>query len=279
MVLNIFWQDMKKCFKEKYIYIAIIVSAIILLCSNVYEESGGKSYSVLTAVLNLDVKAIFAESRRLSVQEVMQATGRSRMSMFAPMLTLIPLIPILVSERNKGALRFQIFRTGKTAYIIGKFLTTVVIGGIVLLGGYAVFAGFVNIFYTKASPEIIEQFMITDDVYRWSGWFVYGAFSAVGGYLFTILIDNTYLIYSLPFIVNYLILTLVDRLSVNSEGFTIGKFVINPVTSFDTMSIVYATSFEDMYWALDTVIIQILFVIATVATWFIVVNKKTDCGV
>lgn len=268
MVKKIFfaWRvDIKKIITGVSLPIAIFLTFSIFLSSTIYETDTGKTYNAITVFLNFTGDEI--ANIGVSQNDVLFQGGH--FWIYAPLVVLLPLIPILVMERAGGSRRYQILRTGKIPFAIEKMLITLLAGGMVALCGFLLFSVYVSVLF-PAGEEAVTAVLFVGKAFKY---FLYGAVLAVLGYIVAIFIKNVYLVFCIPFIANYLWEMCLGYLASYQEQ----KRIKDIMAAAQSMSVFWFDGLSDRMTRYS-ILFHALLVVMAVTIYSCHLKRKTDCG-
>lgn len=257
--------DLKKIVTGMLFPIAVLVTFAIFLSGVIYRTETGRTYNAVTMLLHFTGEEIAGKVSRYEVCQY----GGAGIWVYAPLVVLLPLIPMLVMERTGGSRRYQIMRTGKIPFAVGKMLTTLLAGGMVLPCGFLLFTMYVSVFFPVGGEPVQAAFLM-DSAWRY---FLYGAVLSVPGYAAAAVMKNIYLVYCIPFIVNYLWDMGLSDLKLFMEP---GK-VHDMITALLNMCAFYLRGWSERTTRYF-IVLHVLFVVMAAAGYVFYLEKKTDCG-
>lgn len=264
----------------------IIFTTVIYMTNTIYVDSLiNKSYN-LFQIIGMKNKTENLEAYRVSFESVFLGTGSGYMSMFGTVIAVVPFVMLYSNARKNTNVRFEIVRTGKKEYIIGKFLSAMICGGCIIMLGYILY-GMVALIALPGAKEQFEideiagSFMATGSVRFLYGklgirilyvirsleMFIYGMTSVMLTLLISAFVRNKYLMLCIPFMLNYFWSGLVDKyISAN-------KFIqyCSPLSP----SMLFHLQWNEgrkvlMFWT--------CFIFVILALSYIVMEKRCDCG-
>ena len=217
-----FREELGKMMSNVAFFAAIAAVVLLMMTSNVFKSfNTGREYNLFDIIFSEERKGLVEESGYSAV-ELITTADNSYLIMFLPIAAAVPFVMIVCGEKKNSITRFEIYRTGKNRYVIGKFLAAAVVGGGIAVVGTCIYALCVRSVFPGGTGErfaisvdmIREQSKVFDMAYGKLGVagiyilklirvFFYGAFSAVPAFGFSALIKNRYVVLSLPFIVTY----------------------------------------------------------------------------
>lgn len=182
--------NLKKSIFSFSFFVCCIVTAILMFTSTAYIDSKEKEYSVFYFLLNKSKISTW----HISPSSFLSCSISPFLTLFFPILSALPFVSFFTTERRSKNIRFVIHRIGKNAYQRGLWLSAMVIGGLTVLTGFAIYT--VCIFI--AFPYTISEFALCTRLCF--GMIIYGMVSVIPAYLLSILSRNFYLICCLPYI-------------------------------------------------------------------------------
>lgn len=227
--------ELEKILTNIAFYLSIVAVIVLLLATSIYKDTiTGEEYSLIQIVLN-DNKEEIINQGDLHRLDVINTGVGGYLDMFLPIIVAVPFVIVICGEKKNSNTRFEIYRVGKNRFLIGKFLASVVSGGLVLLIGYIIFSIVVAFILPGGMATITElkygYFVDEGSFYKWFynsfgvfgmmimkfiRMFLYGAASSVMAFGLSLFIKNRYIIISIPFMFFYLFQKFVTkRLDVN----------------------------------------------------------------
>ncbi|MDE6253519.1 MAG: hypothetical protein K2M78_12965 [Lachnospiraceae bacterium] len=217
-----FREELGKMMSNVSFYAAIAAVVLLMMTSNVFKSfNTGREYNLFDIIFSEEREELVKESGYSAV-ELIATMDNSYLIMFLPIAAAVPFVMIVCGEKKNSITRFEIYRTGKNRYVMGKFLAATVVGGVIAVVGTCVYALCIRSIFPGGTGEsfaisvdmIRGQSKVFDMAYGKFGVagiylvkivrvFFYGAFSAVPAFGFSVLIKNRYVVLSLPFIVTY----------------------------------------------------------------------------
>ena len=288
--------NLEKAFMSYYFIVSVILTFILFItCSLYYDYDANCDGSILNAFFNTE-RSQMLQNTQFCSYNVLQNSISGWMKMFVPMIVSFPFVSSQCTEHITGASRLSSIRISKHSYQTGTFLSAMLIGGFILAIGFAIFSICVAFMFPSISlydlqlrndyewwiPQAHPLFKLFGYpfliVLRFLEMFLYGAVSAVPACFMMCLLNNKYLIISMPFFLKYLLLQQISRLRIEAysdykhidEKLVLFTEILNP----DSFSQIFSGSKE--IWksiAFYTAIIVMLFI-----SYSIVLNRKWDYG-
>ncbi len=203
-------------------FIAAAAVFFILLSGYVYiDSSNGKAYSIFTLLFTQE-RRLFIEKAGLVSHDIALSESRGSLWMFAPIVAGLPFVAVLCSGNAHHSTRFEIYRTGKNRYLLGRLCSAMLAGGLLMTLGQILYI--IVVYAVMGLPSLDSSYMAaTYQNGAWSGSvcktfglagmlflkllssFLYGWISSYFVVLFSVFIRNKYLIISIPFMMNYIL--------------------------------------------------------------------------
>lgn len=196
---------LRRVWKNKIYWRAVLSALVLLLCSVIYTEpTTGESFTFLSLFYHEDMQARLGYGA-VSLRDIFMGYNVSNyLWMFAPIIVGIPCV---LNQRTE---RFVLFRGSKNGYFMSKYISNLVLGGgiLVLAQVLFIFVGMGLVQYLN----IVKQMDITSEPF-WDSymaqhlWDVFcdGVLNTIPGILLAEFIRNKYLILCVPFVWNYLL--------------------------------------------------------------------------
>ena len=266
---------------------AVLLTTVLAFTSSAYTDlATDKSYSVFESLFTLD-KNILRTDPMLSSVLVFRNGLSGYIAMFLPIVVAFPFMVSFCAERNNGLMRFTISRTGKLRYYLSKFISALISGGLAVMLGIAVYG-----IACAALFQPLSQFDISTDQLQYimqdstgktiikmlAVAFAYGAVSTLPAFFLSSFCKNPYIITCLPFMLNYVLTTMLNRIidaNLFNDNFDFDRanaFYPSSVTNF-----LYIQSFDRSAKWITAV--NCSGAIVTLLGFIIVMNLHKDKGV
>lgn len=231
--------ELEKMMTNTVFYFAIFAILMILLAGNIYTSPlTGKEYTVFNVIFASEKSNIKSEICINSFDIIIDGID-SYMDMFLPIIAASPFVVLICNEKKNSNIRFEIYRVGKEKYVIEKYLSAMMVGGLVTVIGYAMFCFIIFITFQGRVSEVFnykKEFIFNNDViaehmYHLIGisgiyllkfikMFFYGAVVVIPAFCMTMVTKNKYLVLSVPFIMDYFLQILIESIdNVNYKYF------------------------------------------------------------
>lgn len=212
-------QNLLKMYSGVAFIVAVVAAFFLLASSYIYiDDMNGKAYSILTLLFAPDRQTII-EKGGICARDIFLQENNGYIWMFAPIVSAIPYISIICMGNINNNIRFEIFRTGKSAYLWGNLLAAGIAGGSVMSISYIMYgiaeffiitphAGTGDVFqYYIATPWIHTIYsvggIIVLYILRVLAAFLFGVFSVIPSFILSAFLRNKYLVLCIPFMLNY----------------------------------------------------------------------------
>lgn len=279
--MRITFLQFKKIICSKKFYLCILLTAILLFCSEIFSETrNGNRYSVIKALIMFSREDML-KSYELCNAMVMQNARSGWFSFFLPVLTGFCFVPSICAERENNALRFWLVRSSRLKFNLAQYLSGIISGGLVISFGYLIFCASVSFMF----PDISE-YGESNGVYLNSflfnfpkamlGMFLNGVFWGIPAMLGTCISRNKYLILCVPTFIKYSFTQLRGKLSaVIYSSDEISPILKKVISSSDPDALMFIGDYPDFRWVL---LVFGLFGILFSVGFFITQGKRSDCG-
>lgn len=205
---NLILQFKKICTSIGF-YLCIFLTVLLLFSTEIYTDYlTNDRYSVFRALTSFSAEERLAVGEEMCSIRVLSSALNGWFTLFTPIAAAFCFIPIICTEREENAVRFQMFRSSKIKYNATQFLAGILSSGFAVALGYLIFSAVVMITF----PDI-SQFdeMTADHIKMWSQSFpallirvwCFGAFWGIPAMLLSSVIRNKYIVMCLPFFLKY----------------------------------------------------------------------------
>lgn len=198
----------KKIFSSSGFYLSTLLTVTLLFCAEVYMDAlTSDRYSAISALMNFDHDEMLRHFELCSYY-VIRSARNGWFTLFVPLSTAFCFVPLMCTERDSNALRFQIARSSKLKFNLSRYLSGIFAGGISVALGYAVFSGLSFILFPGRSE--FAQFFDGQSDEGFMGYlkillgiWLYGTFWSMPAMFCTSVIKNKYLVMCIPFFIKY----------------------------------------------------------------------------
>ena len=268
---------------------AVLLTTLLCFTAKAYTDPNtAKIYTVFECIAKLD-KQLFADDYSFSSYLIFAKGMSGYMAMFLPIIAAFPFMTAFCAERNGGSMRFNITRTGSLRYYLSKFCSAFLCGGSAVLFGYIIFGVIVRIIFPSLSQYELSaddlSFVLVNNKDELTGVlrymlsaFLYGAISTMPALFISSFCKNPYLITCVPFMLNYVLTTMLNRIidaNLFNDNFDFDRanaFYPSSVTNF-----LYIQSFDRSAKWITAV--NCSGAIVTLLGFIIVMNLRKDKGV
>ena len=297
-LFRIIKNDLSIIIKNKGFWISVIVTLLLCFTTTLYTDSSNKQYSVIEVLLSFDKQFILSDISYSSLN-VLLISRASKLFMFIPIIATFSFVQGVCDEKKSRFKRSVILRSGKIKYHIGKLISSIISGGLVISLGYLLFCIFIYFLFpsineygkeiadTNISELLLYNKAIVTYFYNaigsigiillaFIGMFLYGAFATLPTLLLLSITSDKYFLTCLLFIFKYSFDMWSNKvfLSTISGGnlSTIDKWIIENCR------------LENLYniFSLDGKLESIIFYITSLMIisiiYLVVVNRRVDYG-
>lgn len=218
--LTIYTDLKKNIFSLGFIACSIVTTILCFTSEGFNDKVTNINYSVFEAILYIDWQTL-AENGVSNIGLIKSGLS-GYCNMFMPIIAALPFVTAFCNERNTGSIRFNIARTGKLRYYIGKFVSAVISAGLAVTLGCAMYSAIVYpLFPTiddcrelSRSFFIGENFSVKTELWHFfSGAFIYGAVSVLPAFFISAFVKNHYIITCVPFMLAYIQKVALNKIS------------------------------------------------------------------
>lgn len=270
----------RKIITSRGFWLCVIMTVILLFAADVHIDYNTMNrYSAVRALTDFSMEELAAEFEFCNISVVQNARNGWFM-LFAPILGAFCFVPLMTTEREENAVRFQIFRTSKLKYFIAEFFAGAISAGTAVALGYAVFSAIVSpLFPSVSEMSDFAKNMLEGTTFNFPklllGMWCYGAFWSVPAMLLTSVLRNKYLIMCIPFFIKYGLTQTYQKISQNIYA--------GELPDAKTLKILSAANPDGIIWIneFNRVSVIILFLISALilfAVYLIISMKRGDCG-
>lgn len=131
---------------------------------------------------------------------------------FLPIIAVLPFAGTYVDEIKSKFVRFYIFRTGYSSYLICRAIVSFILGGTVIVTGTLIFYFCNALLFLPMETTIEQEITIENDfLARCILLFLIGGLWAVAGITTSTLMESKYIAYASPFVIYYMLVILYER--------------------------------------------------------------------
>lgn len=270
----------KKRITSRGFWLCVIMTVVLLFAADIHVDYNTMNrYSAVRALMDFSAEELAEEFEFCNISVVENAQV-GWFTMFSPILSAFCFVPLMTTEREENAVRFQIFRASKLKYYIAEFFAGVVSGGIATALGYAIFAAIAfPLFPGVSEMSSFAAMMLEGTTFNFPklllGMFCFGAFWSAPAMLLSSVLRNKYLIMCIPFFVKYGLTQTYQKISQNIfAGEIPGAKTLKIINAVNPDGIIRINEF-------NRVSVIILFSVSALimfAGYLIISMKRSDCG-
>lgn len=276
-----FRKELGKMMTNAVFYLAVAAMVIILMSGTFFTSPNtGRQYTFYDIIFSEDRDSLMAESYLRSSDVIIQGTD-SYADMFLPIIAAMPFVMLVCGEKKNSSTRFEIYRIGKTKYVLGKYFAAMAAGGFIAAAGYIIFSIIISVLIPGGDGVVIEyQKEYILDGSMAAGWlyntlgtkglyllkyirmFFYGTFAVVPAFGMSAVTKNRYIILSVPFLIIYLLNKFTENATDPKVMYLLPKTIGNVfMTDFLRLVVIFGSI---------TVLVLVFYRIFT--------GRKCDCG-
>lgn len=270
----------RKIMTSRGFWLCVGMTVLLLFSAEVYTDYDTQNrYSVFFALTDLSGEEMTAHYELCNIMVTQNARG-GWFTMFAPIIAAFCFVPLMCSEREGNAVRFQIFRTTKLKYSVTEFLSGVIAGGLAITLGYLVFSGGAMLLFPDVSEMAVSEMgMLKNVLFDFPKLtlevFLYGGFWSTPAMFCTSILRNKYLVMCIPFFAKYAIAQVCQKILLNALSFD----------SIDEKKLKFANIIDPdgILWVSDSTRFNVILVFGVSAVVFftafiIIMRKRGDQG-
>ncbi len=274
--------DLLRCVLNKWFIMSAAITAALCFSVQVYtDNSNGRVYSVLEALLSID-HTVMAESSELIPPLIIGKALSGYAAMALPITAALPFVMSFISERSSGNMRFTVIRTGRVKYYLSKFFSALLSGGLAVWLGVNLFAVLVYILFPHTqSTEMLADY-IPNGVFPMllrtaAGAFAYGAASILPAFFLCSFCTNSYIILCVPFLLKFIYETILSTVQTNSVA--AGDYEIYQQTlPFYPNAITFLFEIPFGKDFITIITLNLLFAVTAFFAFVLVMEKRADRG-
>lgn len=274
--------DLLRCVLNKWFIMSAAITAALCFSVQVYtDNSNGRVYSVLEALLSID-HTVMAESSELIPSLIIGKALSGYAAMALPITAALPFVMSFISERSSGNMRFTVIRTGRVKYYLSKFFSALLSGGLAVWLGVNLFAVLVYILFPHTqSTEMLADY-IPNGVFPMllrtaAGAFAYGAASILPAFFLCSFCTNSYIILCVPFLLKFIYETILSTVQTNSVA--AGDYEIYQQTlPFYPNAITFLFEIPFGKDFITIITLNLLFAVIAFFGFVLVMEKRADRG-
>lgn len=206
--------ELEKVLGSPFTAIMIIAVAGTCMLSVAYTDVDARQITVLGLFLQNNTEILLSDVNMNSLEIWRKGFGMWTYILF-PLFLTGGYIHMLSEERVYGGTLFYLIREGRIIYCMVKTVSAMVSGGVILLGGYAVYGlmvmmGFpgLSTYQSAEAAYYLEQAGIENVIlyiFSHCGWtFLYGMATGVFGYMVSVFFTEKYTLLCFPIMLSYI---------------------------------------------------------------------------
>ncbi len=288
--------NLRKVFTSPGFYLCVLFTLVLCFTAEAYTDyAKNKVYSVFGLWLSFSKEEMLTHTEMSAYQILHKATG-GWLATFIPIVAAFPLLPLLCDESASKNLRYSVYRETKASFLAGRFLTTMVSGGLAVLCGFALFVGAVYLMFPNIGayapevrvsaewwiagtyplfPKLGYPYLVALDFVEI---FLYGAFYTVPALLVSAFIKNKYFVLCIPFFLKYLVNYVYAGTEIKAyesfEAIDERVFTILKITDPDALEGLF--SYGETLWC-NLLLTAVLLLLAFLM-YRITMNRRVDFG-
>lgn len=267
--IRVFYQGCKKMFSSTAFFVAVIAATILFVSTNIYvSPDTGKAYNLLSILFSAEKETIICELG-MSAADIFLRENSGYIIMFAPIVAAIPYISVSTKGNANTNLRFELYRSGKTAYVMGNLFSAMMVGGILIAFTYCIYG--VMLCFVIGVEHGVSQEVVLKIITM----FFYGAAASLPAYFLHIFLRNKYIVLCIPFMLNYLFILMFSRLlplvAKKSEVLAGALEVLLPSNIQNVWNMEYPYFMFYLVW-------YTLLIIIGMVTERLYMERRCDCG-
>lgn len=260
-------------------WLCAAMTVLLLFTAEIYTDYDTMNrYSVFRALTEFPREKLSTHYEMYNTTVIQNARG-GWFTLFAPIIAAFCFVPLMCTEREENAVRFQIFRVSKIKYSVTEFLSGAISGGLAMAAGYALFAGAAMILFPGAPEggadlEIYGVAAFNFPKLLLEMW-LYGAFWSTPAMFCTSITRNKYIVMCIPFFLKYGLAQTYQKLLLNAFS----------DENFDENALKFASTInpDGILWTSDYTRLSVILMFGISAAVFfagyIIINQKRgDCG-
>lgn len=275
---------------SNYFIIALVMTVFLMLSGYIYTDfTNDKSYSILSLIAMKGSKSII-EQGGLNWRDIYLLDSPGYTWMFAPVIVTLPYIAMICPGNSNSNTRFELFRTSKKKYIFGKIISGIIVSGMIMAMAQIVYGivclliignkftgdnNLMNVYKLSGFAGYVYKNLGNVSVYilRIMEAFLYGMISSLPVMFLSAIIKNKYLVFSIPFMLNYFYTMFLNN-GVR-KLFKINIVIkIRQIFLQSNIQSIFLYNYKIMFIIILIFIIQIL---AVYAIHYFIMERRCDC--
>lgn len=212
LLIRMIWNEWKRqCISITFLLGLCSVPLLMLLENLEVFANGMEEKYTLLSILVFQGKDWIDSNVPECWEELMMQQPGMQLQNFVTVLAALPFLVQFCNERKSGNLRIHIFRVGKWRYYLAKIISGMLSGGMMIGGGYALFAWILSLFFPTADERGLDLsyylsggFTIHHFLYCLFGIVCYGMAAAVLGIAMSAFTKDIYICLTFPFLIKWI---------------------------------------------------------------------------
>lgn len=272
--------SLRKFTASRGFWLCLIMTVVLLFAAYLHTDYNTMNrYSAVRALMDFSAEELAEEFEFCNISVVENARV-GWFTMFSPILSAFCFVPLMTTEREENAVRFQIFRSSKPRYFIAEFFAGVISAGTATALGYAIFAAIAfPLFPGVSEMSDFAVLMLEGTTFNFPklllGMWCCGAFWSIPAMLLTSVLRNKYLIMCIPFFVKYGLTQTYQKISQNifAEELPDAK-TLKLINAVNPDGIIQINEFN----RISVIVLFSISALILFASFLIFSMKRGDCG-
>lgn len=270
----------RKIITSRGFWLCVIMTVLLLFAAEVHTDSSTQNrYSVIRALMDFSAEELAEEFEFCNIM-VVHYSRNGWFMLFTPIISAFCFVPLMTEEREKNAVRFQIFRTSKLKHYIAEFFAGVISAGTATAFGYGVFSAIVYpLFPSVSEMSEFAKNMLEGTAFNFPKLLLemwcYGAFWSVPAMLLTSVLRNKYLIMCIPFFIKYGLTQTYQKITQNIyAGELQDAKMLRILSAVNPDGIIGINEFNRV----SVIILFLISALILFAVYLMISMKRSDCG-
>lgn len=274
-IINVWIENTMKMIIGKTFVFSIFAALLIFLTTNIYTEPiKGKEYNLLSLIIAEDSKEIINDAP-IIWDEIFLGGSNGYIWLFAPIIVALPYISTVSAGKSDSNVRFEIIRSGKFAYVVGRLLAVLGIGGLIISLSYSIYGLIMYLVLNQAGQYDIIQSNSLLILKKILSMYIYGAISMILSYMLSAIIRNKYIMMCIPFVFNYFFTMYISE--INLYNFT-ENYILKRIVKYSVVTNSQYLLFENKKEVVVGIVFYLFIIIIAGVLFREVLERKEDCG-
>lgn len=204
--------ELKKTLDSPATVIMMFAAAAACTLSVAYIDTDSRQRTVLSLLIEQDAELLLSDTR-FQWMEMWRLGFGSWTYILFPLLLTGGYLHMLSEERSCGGTRFFLVREGRVPYCIGKTVSIMISGGVILLGGYLIYGLITVLGFPGFSLHSLTDITVAGYILcRLGRTFLYGMMVGIFGYLVSVYCTEKYIVLCFPMMLSYVYSSVYDRI-------------------------------------------------------------------